>query len=325
MTFFRTMSLLLILCASAFIMPHAHASCSSPDMPHQVALNAAKVSSSLATGALIPGTRSTFTVHGTCSHDDDGLMITACYFGTGAENSRFPGVYDTNVPGIGIMMLNEKGQRIRGAGHNCDTRNAPLGVVASDGSDSFVTNVTLALVKTADHISSGTLQYAQTQFGLGVYGKTLLGSPGTVSYGGNVQLTAVSCTVSSDMTITLGDFPDTAFPRIGTSSSARGFTIDLTCDQSVQPSVMISSANGYESDFPGVIKLTPGDSTATGIGVMLSMNSSSPIFDTWETLPTKTTAGQALGLPFSVRYFQLANTVTPGSANSVFTISFEYN
>jgi hypothetical protein len=89
---------------------------------------------------------------------------------TAAAKSRgFSGVYETGVEGIGIALQNSAGQRVGGIGSDCDTRAQALGYISSDASMTFGYTVTLTLVKTGDTATSGTLDVAQTKFGMGVY------------------------------------------------------------------------------------------------------------------------------------------------------------
>ena len=79
-----------------------------------------------------------------------------------------PGVYTTNVDGIGIELLNSSGQIVRGKGYSCDTTATPIGTVSSDSGQTFSFSYTQRLIKTASHIGSGTLSLAQDPYGFGV-------------------------------------------------------------------------------------------------------------------------------------------------------------
>ncbi|PUW36880.1 ferrous iron transporter B, partial [Cronobacter sakazakii] len=133
MRFIKLLSALLVLAGSLFFMPHAKASCTAPMMPYTVSVAYVAVSSTLPVGATIPGTDELVSIHGSCN-GYSGQPIIACYYGSGNEVSGMPGVYETGVEGIGISLMNDKGQRIIGGGVGCDTRNTPLGYVSTDGS-----------------------------------------------------------------------------------------------------------------------------------------------------------------------------------------------
>ncbi|ELW1647059.1 fimbrial protein [Enterobacter oligotrophicus] len=319
---------LLVLGTAALFMPHAKATCTSPDMPKMINVASISIPTTLAVGETIPGTEQTVHVAGNCNQSvDSGQEIVSCYYGTGAEIPGLRGVYDSGVPGVGIALMNDKGQRISGAGGvQCDSRGTPVGYVSTDGQQSFSFEVTLELVKTSNTVSAGTLVQGQTEFGIGVFGHEGIGNPNHISYSGNVTLHEVTCNVSpKNLTINLGDFPVSDFIGAGVlSSPAQKFYVSVNCDTTVQPEIKINSANGYESGYEGVIKLTQQTGMATGVGVRMLFDDNIATFDTY--IPTKqpANANETLAIPFEVRYEQVSDTVTPGPANSIATLTLAY-
>jgi hypothetical protein len=63
---------------------------------------------------------------------------------------------------------------------------------------------------------------------------------------------------------------------------------------------MVTSANGYETDFPGVIKLTPETGVATGVGVRMLYDGEVPVFGTYRDTAAVAQANQTLEIPFEV-------------------------
>lgn len=317
--------LLLILATAALFMPHAKASCETPNIPALLSLSSISVPSSLPVGEAIPGTERSVHVAGECLMDIDvGVPIIACYNGFGKEIPGISGVYATGVSGVGVALRNEQGQRVTGAADQICPATTPVGKVASDGSRSFSFDVTLELVKTSETVDSGSLTPSNTQFNIGVQGQEGVGYPNTISYSGDVQVKAVTCTVTPpSITVTLGDLPLSSFTGAGKIIGQKNTDITITCDQNVQPELMIASANGYESDYAGVIKLTPESGVATGVGVRLLFNGQVPKFDTYMTT-SPAYANVPLPVPFSVAYEQTAANVTPGPANAVATITLGY-
>lgn len=309
-------------------MPHAKATCTSPDMPKMINVASISVPTTLAVGETIPGTEQTVHIAGNCDQSGDkGLEIVSCYYGSGAEIPGLKGVYDSGVPGVGVALKNEEGQRISGAGGvQCDSRGTPIGYVSSDGSQSFSFQVTLELVKTSDTVSSGTLVQAQTQFGIGVFGHEGIGNPNDIAYSGNVILHQVTCSVlPKNLTVNLGDFPVSDFISIGTlSSPEQNFDVTVNCDSTVQPEVKITSSNGYETAFEGVLKLTQQPGAATGVGVRMLFDNNIATFDTYVNTRSEAIANETLTIPFQVRYEQVSDVVTPGPANTVATITLAY-
>lgn len=319
---------LLILGTAALFMPHAKATCTSPDLPKQLNLASISVSSTLPVGATIPGTEQTVHVAGNCYNPSDyGLPIVACYYGSGLEIPGLAGVYESGVEGVGIALMNDKGQRITGAGGiYCNSSATPLGFVSTDVSESFNFDVTLELVKTSDTVKSGSLSEAQSKFGIGVYQHEGISDPNTIAYAGNVNLQTVTCSVSpKNLTINLGDFPVSDFVSVGMlSSPAQNFDVTVNCNSNVQPEVKVTSSNGYETGFEGVIKLTQQPGMATGVGVRMLFDDHLATFDTYVNTQSQAIANQTLAIPFEVRYEQTSNVVTPGPANTVATVTLAY-
>lgn len=319
---------LLVLGTAALFMPHAKATCTTPDLPKMIDVASISVPTTLAVGDTIPGTEQTVHVAGNCDQSvDSGLEIVSCYYGSGAEIPGLRGVYDSGVPGVGVALMNDQGQRISGAGGvQCDSRAMPIGYVSTDGKQSFSFAVTLELVKTSPTVSSGTLIQAQTKFGIGVFGHEGIGSPNDIAYAGNVILHEVTCSVSpKNLTVDLGDFPVSDFIGTGTlSSPAQEFYVSVNCDTTVQPEVKITSANGYETNFEGVIKLTKESGMATGVGVRMLFDNNIATFDTYVPTDRPASANETLQIPFQVRYEQISDVVTPGPANSIATLTLAY-
>lgn len=319
---------LLVLGTAAFFMPHAKATCTSPDLPKMINVASISVPTTLAVGETIPGTEQIAHVAGNCDNaQDSGLEIISCYYGTGAEIPGLKGVYDSGVPGVGVALMNDQGQRISGAGGTtCNSTATPVGYVSTDGKQSFNFDVTLELVKTSDTVSSGTLVQAQTRFGIGVYRHEGIGEPNDISYAGNVILKAVTCSVlPRNLTVDLGDFPVSTFVSVGAlSTPAQNFDVTVNCDSTVQPEVKVTSANGYETAFEGVLKLTQQTGMATGVGVQMVVDGNIATFDTYVNTPREAVANETLAIPFEVRYEQVSDVVTPGPANTVATITLAY-
>lgn len=325
----KSFFLFLVLATAALFMPHAKASCQSPGLPALLSLTSISVPTSLPVGSTISGTERTVHISGNCYYAPDaGQPIIACYNGFGKEVPGMPGVYETGVAGIGISLRNDKGQRVTGAADQICSANMPVGQVSgtinSDATIPFSFDVMLELVKTSETVASGALTMSNTQFNLAVGRIEALGEPNTLSYSGNVQVKAVTCSVSpKSLTVTLGDFPVSRFTGPGTLVSQSVFNIGMLCDRDVQPEMMITSANGYETNFPGVIKLTPESGVATGVGVKMLFNGQIPVFGQYMNTFTAYANVQSQ-YPFSVSYEQTRSEVTPGTANAVATITVAY-
>ncbi|CAM6752996.1 MULTISPECIES: fimbrial protein [Enterobacter] len=319
---------LLVLATASLFVPHAKATCTTSDLPKTIDVASISVQTTLPVGATIPGTEQTVHVSGHCNTPEDkGLEIVSCYYGSGTEVPGLSGVYDSGVKGIGVALMNDKGQRITGAGGvTCDSRSTPIGYVSDDRNLTFDFNVTLELVKTDAEVQSGTLQQSQTVFGVGVYGHDGIGSPNHISYAGNVNLQNVTCSVlPRTLTVNIGDFPVSDFTAVGTLSMPdKKFNITVNCNANVQPEFKVTSSNGYVPGYEGVIKLTPEDGVATGVGVRMMIDNELATFDTYTPTESMAYANQTLDIPVKLNYLQVADEVTPGPANAVATITLAY-
>ena len=63
---------------------------------------------------------------------------------------------------------------------------------------------------------------------------------------------------------------------------------------------------------------------ATGVGVSIVSDNKIPAFDEYFTTSSPANANETLNIPFKVRYEQISDTVTPGPANTVATITVAY-
>ena len=327
---------LAILTAGA--VPAAHAAnnfCpSSPPTPYTQQLSRIVVSRALPVGSDIPGTQRDYTFSGSCKNRfgwapvTPGHPIIACYYGTGTEIAGFPGVYKTGVEGIGIALQNSAGRRIKGAGRQCDTRADALGYISSDASMTFGFAVKLTLVKTADTTISGTLDAAQTQFGMGVYDTGLgIGNQGPqnyVSYTGDIIYKSVSCTVPSTLNVVMGTVPVSQFSGPGSTSAEQTLNIPVRCDDKVTVNTSISSQR-YLSTANGIIALTNETGVAQGFGVQVLYNGNPVQFDTFFPVGHIPEAGASIALPLTFRYYQDTPEIIPGSANAVATLTMMYN
>nr|WP_309139800.1 MULTISPECIES: fimbrial protein [unclassified Pseudomonas] len=76
----------------------------------------------------------------------------------------------------------------------------------------------------------------------------------------------------------------------------------------------------------GVLSLTPGAGTATGVGLQVLHLSGGPwMLSQNQLLNTVLGPGTtSLNIPMSARYLQTASTITPGTANAVATYTIIY-
>ncbi|MEA5206107.1 fimbrial protein, partial [Enterobacter mori] len=308
--------------------PHAHAAttCESPDLPYTISAGTLSVPTTLNVGSVIPGSAKTHTVTGNCSGTLANHAVIACYYGTGTEVGGMPGVYATNVDGIGIELLNSSGQIVRGTGYECDSTATPMGTVSSDSAQTFSFSYTERLVKTATRIGSGTLTNTQNPFGFGVFKSVgISGSRNTSQYSATVAERTATCSIDPlNLTVTLGDFPVSQFTHVGSYTAWKYFNINATCTEEVNLTASVTSANGVNSQFNDVLNLTPGSGNATGVGVRMLLDGVDLRYDYPIPVGGRTEANIPNTIPFAVQYYQTDATVTAGKANTIATIDLEY-
>ncbi|POU74908.1 hypothetical protein C3387_06635 [Leclercia sp. LSNIH6] len=305
-------------------MPQAKAACSTPDLPWTATPGTLTMPATLGTGNVIPGSARSHTVKGTCDAADSGKPITACHLGEGEEVPGMPGVYRSGIEGIGIELLNSAGQPVRGRAAHCDSRSTPLGYVSSDGS--FNVPLTMQLIKT------GTTTGHQTTvrngiWSLGIYPDHTLGQLNAVRYGGNLALKATTCSVDPrSLVVNLGDFPVSHFTQIGSTSDMKSFNLTATCTDAVTITARITSPDGATSirDGNDVLNIAPGSDSATGVGVKMTVGGVALRYDYPIPFGDQTVPNQPFDLPFLVQYYQIADQVTAGRANTLATIDIEY-
>ncbi|MGS6252873.1 fimbrial protein [Enterobacter mori] len=304
----------------------AATTCESPDLPYTISAGTLSVPTTLNVGSVIPGSAKTHTVTGNCSGTLANHAVIACYYGTGTEVGGMPGVYATNVDGIGIELLNSSGQIVRGTGYECDSTATPMGTVSSDSAQTFSFSYTERLVKTATRIGSGTLTNTQNPFGFGVFKSVgISGSRNTSQYSATVAERTATCSIDPlNLTVTLGDFPVSQFTHVGSYTAWKYFNINATCTEEVNLTASVTSANGVNSQFNDVLNLTPGSGNATGVGVRMLLDGVDLRYDYPIPVGGRTEANIPNTIPFAVQYYQTDATVTAGKANTIATIDLEY-
>ncbi|MGX9870426.1 fimbrial protein [Enterobacter mori] len=328
MKMFKYAFVLIVFLTSAYLMPHAQAavSCDSNDLPYTLDTGTLSVPTTLDVGSTIPGSAKTHSVNGSCSGAITNHTIISCYYGTGTEVSGMPGVYATNIDGIGIQLLNSSGQIVRGKGYSCNTTATPMGSVSSDSGQTFSFSYTERLIKTASHIGSGTVSSAQNPFGFGVFNTVgISGDRNNSRYSATVAERTATCSIDPlNLTVTLGDFPVSQFTHVGSYTAWKNFQITATCTEKVNLTASVTSANGVNSQFDDVLNLTPGSDSATGVGVGMLLDGVDLKYNYPIPIGGTTEPNVPDAINFAVRYYQTDNIVTAGKANTIATIDMEY-
>ncbi|MFU0919846.1 fimbrial protein [Kluyvera sichuanensis] len=142
-------------------------------------------------------------------------------------------------------------------------------------------------------------------------------------YMNSVVVNASGCTVTtSSENIYLGEYRTTDFENIGSTSESQPINISLDCNLGTKVNTTISAI--ADSTQPGTIKLSEGEEIATGVGVQLLDKNNTPLnIGSQFLIDTVDTEGQYT-INWSSHYIKTAEKMTPGIANAVATISFNY-
>ncbi|HCB1501502.1 TPA: type 1 fimbrial protein [Klebsiella michiganensis] len=222
------------------------------------------------------------------------------------------GVYNTNVPGVGIRMTSPSGKVL--------PYDAPINannyvVINGDG-------IKAELIKTGD-ISGGTLD-------TGVLARASVANQfyiTNVTLNGTNTVTSMACSVTTnDVDVPLGQHKKSEFSGPGSATGWKAFNIGLDCDKSARINVQIDATQD-PSNIAGVMKLdsASGDMAATGLGVQLYFvpDDSAVQFGQSRFYYTSPNGGSET-VQLKARYYQTTSAITAGTANATATFTLTY-
>jgi type 1 fimbria pilin len=231
----------------------------------------------------------------------------------GANLTSQPGVYGTNVPGVGIMM----------AGYTqAGTFNysVPPGVRGINGIGGYgVGSSTLKLVKVGN-IAPGVLNQGMVGHTYGddnVTGLQLI-LPA-------VTIVPVACSITnSNIVVPLDDVLASNFISVSTTVKPKQFNINLNCDAGARVNAVLTGTQNTDTSTAGVLQLTGAGSAdvATGVGVQILYNNAPLALN--NNMVLKTSTGGQEAFPFTAQYYQTKDSVTAGSANAIATLNLTY-
>ncbi|WP_440590197.1 fimbrial protein [Providencia huaxiensis] len=145
----------------------------------------------------------------------------------------------------------------------------------------------------------------------------------TVSFSTNYRINVLSCSLKNSVpTINLGDWYDTQFPSVGSTSTNINIPITLSCMAGTNIKAMVTSSK-YEDTATGKLGLT-GTNTATGVAIQLLDKNNNPIkLNTLNSLQNNVPAGDYM-FNWKARYIKTADNITPGTANASATVNIRY-
>ncbi|SCX74592.1 fimbrial protein [Variovorax sp. EL159] len=239
------------------------------------------------------------------------------------QDMNFPGLpkmYSTNVQGIGIRLL----RTISSTSKNY----YPHDLTGSFGPFDPAAAFRVEVYKTAATTGSGPLaQGTYTQY----YSNSDPRSVLTTFLSANaITIITPSCTVdvgSRNISVQFGKVPQSAFKGKGSTTAERNFNIKLNCKAGVGMANQVylrMDATKDPGGDDGVLRLTQdGQGVATGVGIQVIDDKKVPVKYGEAAFVGPSKDGDYV-LPFTARYFQTGNAVTPGRANGTANFTIDY-
>ncbi|WP_273870319.1 fimbrial protein [Serratia odorifera] len=143
--------------------------------------------------------------------------------------------------------------------------------------------------------------------------------------GAGNTVTQLACSLNAtNIQVPLGDVLATEFTGVGTTLKPKAFNVGLACDANAKINVSLGGAQSAESSDSSILQLTNAgsDGVAKGVGVQLLYNNTPLKLN--QVMPLKTSAGGQETFPFTAHYYQTAENITAGSANTTATLNISY-
>lgn len=237
-------------------------------------------------------------------------------------NSWTPNNYiaPSNIPGIGITVATG------GIGGDFNRQFGPQGS-GQLGWIIYDTVWHITIKKTGQVTSSGTIrsgsiaQLTQTNSGVsGTWYLTTLNMPANA-----IRINVLSCSLKSPVpTINLGDWYDTQFPTVGSTSTEVDIPITLTCLAGTNIKATINATSGTINAAQGQLALSGGADKATGVAIQIVDTNKNPIpLNSKRTIRDNVAAGDYI-FGWKARYIKTTDKITPGPANGTATINIRY-
>ena len=226
--------------------------------------------------------------------------------------SPMTGIYETNVPGVGIKVESPGGRVFE----------SPANKVDYSGQSGFSDTApyTITFYKTGNIVSGKVAPGLAAE----IYGDD--SQPGLdIFLDSETSVTQLACSVTtSGMNFSLGDIAVSEFTAPGTVSKKTAVdNLRLNCDPGANINVTLEG--NQNPDMPSdtsVLELSAGGTAASGIGVQFLYNGTPLKLNT--LLPLKTSAGGDELFPVTARYIQTKSTISAGAANAVATLNISY-
>lgn len=239
-----------------------------------------------------------------------------------SELTSFSHVYATDLPGIGIRFTDNN------YGYTFDQPATSYALTEDVPEDVAWQGGIVEIVKTG-RVTAGLLPAKV----LGRIYSTAELSPAnpnqdglalTVTLSSPVTINASSCAVITPTTlnIALGDYHSTDFGSVGSTLGSANIDMTLSCYDGVKVTAVISAEE--DASQSGVIKLTEGSDSATGLGIQILDANNDPLPIGTEIAVGTTTVEGEYNINWSARYIKTLSKVTAGKANALATVNLNY-
>lgn len=140
-----------------------------------------------------------------------------------------------------------------------------------------------------------------------------------------IRINVLSCSLKSTVpTINLGDWYDTQFPAIGSTSTEVAIPITLNCLAGTNIKATVTATSGTINASQGQLALSGGADKATGVAIQLIDQNNNPIpLNSKRTIKDNVAEGEYI-FGWKARYIKTADKITPGPANGTATINILY-
>lgn len=154
-------------------------------------------------------------------------------------------------------------------------------------------------------------------------------SGGTIHFEGKlVNAACAVSTKSADQTVTLGQYRTASFTTVGDTTALVPFTIVLNdCDPKVAATAAVAFSGQADNTNNNLLAVSSADNstTATGVGIEILDNTSSPLKPDGATFSAKQALIEGTNtLRFTARYKATVADTTPGQANADATFIMKY-
>ena len=243
--------------------------------------------------------------------------------------SGSPATYPLGVPGVGYRINIRSGM--------CATGHLPLRCTGTFGPDSPAHVLEFSLVKTGP-IGAGTITKSvvatwwanndRSDVYAVLYASTRIQPK---------KYPTCAFSAAGPIQASLGEVPANSFKGVGSTSTARPFSIDLQCaggDPNTSSEAWVTLTDATDSGNRSKVLTLSADSSARGVGIEILNGSTVLGYGPDATAPrnpnhwhagTIAEGGRTFSIPLTARYVQIEPVVSPGTAKgrATFTMSYQ--